>query len=147
MQRTTFNMPTFYANGITIQLSTARLEDVITRKPTTSNTPQSTLSIEKAGDALTRGSIDGTLAEDALLDETTNSHLRYLGENRDMPFFLARAGQGYFDIKGKARTRAPARVPPIKHSSSLQTPTDLVSAEKPDGQCKLESPLSSCFHG
>lgn len=88
-------MPTFYASGTTIQLSTANLEAVITKEPSINKSATSTGNIEQAGDALAKGSIDGTLAEDMLVDEKTQSHLRYLGSNRDMPFFLERAGAGF----------------------------------------------------
>ena len=90
-------MPTFYASGTTIQLSTAKLEDVTTKEPSINKSQTTTGNIERAGNALAKGSIDGTLAEDMLVDEETQSHLRYLGSNRDMPFFLERAGAGFLD--------------------------------------------------
>lgn len=110
-------MPTFYAIGTTIQLSTTKIEDAITKMPTVNKSAQSTRNIQEVEDAFSKGSVDGTLAEDAIIDESTGSHLRFLGTHRDMPFLLVRAGEGFFNVDGRGqRTRTAARVPPLKHS-------------------------------
>ncbi|KAL9132222.1 MAG: hypothetical protein Q9217_000026 [Psora testacea] len=112
-------MPTFYALGTTIQLSTALLKNVITANPIQNKCREATKEVEDISYEFARASKDGTLAEDALEDEATGSHLRFLGANRDLPFFMVRGGEDLFDdgfhVKAR-RTRRAARIPPLKQT-------------------------------
>ena len=112
-------MPTFYAAGTTIQLSTAPLDNVITTNPIQSKCPQTTKEVEDISYEFAEASKAGTLNEDALKDELTGSNVRFLGKNRDLPFFMVGSGKKFFDDvleRGQKRTKRAARIPPPKQT-------------------------------
>ena len=84
-------MPKFYAGGTAIKLSAVRLQDTITEQPTVNKSIQSTLNVKEAEDAFSKSGLDDAFAETAIEDEETQSHMRFLGRSRDMPFFLVHA--------------------------------------------------------
>ena len=107
-------MPTYYSRLTTVQLAVADLQDTTTTKPESRFTSAAFDQISICAAKFARASITGTLDETPILTEDAKqTHVRFLGKFSDMPFFIVRAGQSFFDlgIEG-GRTRRPARVPP-----------------------------------
>ena len=110
-------MPTFYGAGTTVQLSAANLQRAASEDPLPNKCPQASRNVEAMADEFTRALLNGTLAEDDVIDETTGMRTRFLGKQHDMPFFMVRAGEGFFAEKGEGkRTIRPARVPRLSYS-------------------------------
>ena len=84
-------MPKSFSGGITVRLSSVKLEDTITKRPTVNKTPESTLNVAKATHSFSDSGVDDAFGEHDIEDEETNSHLRFLGHKQDMPFFLVHA--------------------------------------------------------
>lgn len=102
-----------------MQLSAANLQKATSEDPPNSKCPQATRNIADVADEFTRALVDGTLAEDDIIDEVTGSRTRFLGNHRDMPFFMVRAGEGFFAEDGEGRkTNRPARVPPVTYRAA-----------------------------
>ncbi|KAG8533688.1 uncharacterized protein KY384_001429 [Bacidia gigantensis] len=105
-------MPTFYSGGITVQLSTADLRETSTTVPAHNQCPETTRNTKRTADVIAQASVAGTLAEDAIEDQSTGSHFRWVGNDRDVPFLLVRAGEGYF--QEPRRVIKPARLETLK---------------------------------
>lgn len=103
-------MPTFYGRETTVQLSVAELGRATTSKPRTQQSLAASESIRNVAQEFARGSKDGTLTETPIYTDD-GSHVRFLGKQRDMPFFMVHAGKNFFDLNSKEkRNRRPARV-------------------------------------
>ncbi|KAL9104526.1 MAG: hypothetical protein Q9163_000557 [Psora crenata] len=138
------SMPTFYASGTTVQLSTATLKNVTTASPLQCKCPQATKEVEGIAYEFSRASRDCTLAEDILEDEFTGSHLRFLGKNREFPFFMVRGGKNFFDQgsdRNGQRTKRPARVPPVKQTVEFMAVKEENTSKgaRRNGACRLSS--------
>lgn len=104
-------MPTFYALKTTVQLSVADLGRATTLNPHTQQSLAASKVIRNAAQEFARGSKDGTLTETPLYAED-GSHVRFLGKQGNMPFFMVHAGKSFFDSTTKEkRNRRPARIP------------------------------------
>ena len=104
-------MPTFYAQGTTVQLSVADLGRATTPNLHTQQSLAASASIRDISQEFTRGSKDGTLTETSLETEKGH-HLRFLGKHGTVPFLMVHAGQHFFDLSSKEkRNRRPARIP------------------------------------
>lgn len=112
-------MPKFYAGGTSIKLSAIKLQDTITEQPTVNKSIQSTLNVKQAEDAFSKSGVDGGFAENAIEDEETQSHMRFLGRSRDMPFFLVHAKERTFEDENSTHSHSDPRndgIRPIKVS-------------------------------
>lgn len=119
-------MPKFYGRNTAIQVSVAELAKVTTQNPRPRQCPESTSSIGKIELEFTKASKEATLAEESL-NGKDGRHLRFLGTNEDMPFFMVQAGKNFFNPDAMARrTRRPAK-------SLKQQTTDKVSVYDSDG--------------
>lgn len=68
-----------------------------------------------------KASQDGTLDEKPLKD-SEGSNLRFLGTHQDMPFFMVRAGEFYFDINtDNRRNRRAIRLPVLETNQAYVT--------------------------
>ena len=104
-------MPTFYGQNTTVQLSVADLSRATNPKSRTQRSLTASESIRNVAQEFSRGSEDGTLTETPLYTED-ESHVRFLGKQGNMPFFMVHAGKNLFDLTTKEkRNRRPARVP------------------------------------
>lgn len=107
-------MPTLYARSTTVQLSVADLKATTTsnyRPSLGSNMGEVTNNTAE----FAKGSRNGTLTETPLYTDDSGTHMRFLGQHQNMPFFIVQAGKHFFDSKiDKVRTRKPHRDPSIK---------------------------------
>ena len=112
-------MPTLYCRSTTIQLSISGLTLATTAYPVPHQSREARDNIQHATEALVKGSRDGTLTEDPLYSEKTQSHINFLGKNQDMPFFMVHAGKDYFDSQNnkRGRNRRVARSPLVETNS------------------------------
>ena len=120
-------MPTFYAQKTTVQLSVADLGRATTPNPRTQQCHAASESIRNIAREFARGSRDGTLTETPLHTED-GSHVRFLGKQENMPFFMVHAGKNFFDSTTKEkRNRRPARMPFVgkAEGTSASTAVDL----------------------
>ncbi len=127
-------MPTLYASSTTIQLSVADLAKTTTTdpKPLLSSNVE---DVARISAEFARGSRYGTLTEIPLYTNETHSHMRFLGTNQDMPFFMVQAGKTFFDRSSdKTHTRTPERVP----LPETQTKIADVSLSLPDFHCNSD---------
>lgn len=107
-------MPTLYSRLTTVQLSTSDLAEAITARPVTHQSTEATDNVRDAIGGLIKGSRDATLTEDPLYTDDEQSHIRFLGRNQNMPFFMVHAGKDYFNLDDNGRrTRRPARLPSV----------------------------------
>jgi len=135
-------MPTYYARETTVQLSVADIGRSTTLSPSHRQSYEATQNIEIASQEFVKASRNGTLTEDALLDEETGSHVRFLGQARDMPFFIVRAGRTFFDFglePHQKRNRRSARLPlPARAIDALQNPKGSSIGKVPDTKAEGE---------
>ena len=106
-------MPTLYSRLTTAQLSITDFTEATTAHPLQHQCKDARANIQHASKALVYGSRDRTLTEDPIYTQNSQSHIHFLGEYEDIPFFMVHAGKDYFDphtSKG-GRTRRPARSP------------------------------------
>ena len=66
--------------------------------------------------------------EDPLCTPEGESHLRFLGKNQDMPFFMVQAGKGYFNCNASGgRIKRPIRIPLAEAKEKSTTRAFLVT--------------------
>lgn len=122
-------MPTYYSRSTTIQLGVADLQDTTTIELESRSRSAVYDEVTSCAAKFARASINGTLDETPILTEdASQTHARFLGQFSNMPFFMVRAGMGFFNSEAEGRrTRRPARVPPliIDPVSSPQSPSSL----------------------
>lgn len=105
------NMPTLYSRSTTIQLSIADLPKTTTHDHK-SHLFTHTSVVANVAAELARGAKDGTLTEVPLYAKDTDTRMRFIGANGDMPFYMVRAGKHLFDPStNNTRTRRPERIP------------------------------------
>ena len=134
-------MPTFHSNQTTIQLSTANLQKSATPNPLVNKCSQSARNIESALAKIIKGSVTGTLPEDAIQDEATGSTIRFLGKHRDMPFLLVRTGEGFFEQGGHGRkigsvVQVPLEAHGEQAAASMMDPVDPEMPNEPSAKKK-----------
>lgn len=114
-------MPTLYGKKTTVQLSVSDLRRATTPNPRTQQSPTTSASIRDIAQQFARDSIDGTLSETPLYTEE-GSHVRFLGNNKDMLFYMVHAGKNFFDLTTtEQRNTRPARVPLVRKKSAGTT--------------------------
>ena len=102
-------MPTSYGRNTSVQLSVASLASVITPKPRCKQCPETSSCIRQIELAFTEASTEGTLAEESINGED-GRHLQFLGRNKDLPFFMVRAGKDFYNPNATTKTtRQPAK--------------------------------------
>lgn len=124
-------MPTFFSRWTTVQLSVADLPKTTINDPKLRKGQDVYEGISNTTLEFAKASRNGTLAETPLNDSETGSHMRYLGVNEDMPFFIVHAGKDFFNPNtNEPRNRWPERVPPeafdqapVRLASSLPSPS------------------------
>ena len=108
-------MPTFYSRRTAVQLSVSDLPEATTPHPMSHQSKEATKNVQDVTKALIKGSRDGTLMEDPINIRDTQSHIDFLGKDRDMPFFMVQAGKDYFNQGDSGgRTKRPIRLPLIE---------------------------------
>lgn len=125
-------MPTFYSCSTTVELSVANLASATTTKAENKQCPESTQSITNISKAIARDSKNGTLGEIALTGDD-GRQLQFLGKYQDMPFFVSRAGKGFFAPETERRTKRPAKSVKVQISDKPYL-YDSAAGEVDDGE-------------
>lgn len=108
-------MPTFYSRTTAIQLSVSDLSEATTLHPMSHQSKEATNNVQDVTKAFVKGSRYRTLMEDPINIRDTQSHIDFLGKDRDMPFFMVQAGKDYFNQDNSGgRTKRPIRLPLIE---------------------------------
>ncbi|KAL8992826.1 MAG: hypothetical protein Q9169_006812 [Polycauliona sp. 2 TL-2023] len=115
-------MPSYQTGGVNIRLAVADFNKTVTPNPRTQQNKESIANADRALEQFTDGST--TIAETPLLDESGCS-LGFLGQHRDMPFFVSHAKPPDPD-KGK-ETRLSSRAVSQDGSSQDSSLTELSS--------------------
>lgn len=115
-------MPTFYGQNTAIQLSVADLGQAITTNPGIRQCTPVSESIRNIALEFGRGSKDGTLTETPVYTEN-ESHMRFLGSNGTMAFYMVHAGKTFFDSSTEERrNRRSVRIPFAVDNGGESTP-------------------------
>lgn len=86
-------MPTLFARSTKVQLSVCDLAASTTKVPSSYPNPSTTAKLQAVASEIAAGDV---LPERPVYCKDSGSHMRFLGEFEDMPFFMVQAGMDLF---------------------------------------------------
>lgn len=110
-------MPTYFARSSKVTLSIANLAKTTDPGPLDHRDAQTRNRLQTATSEISNGTV---LKEMPIYTQDDRSHIRFLGEHRDMPFFMVRTGEYSLDSETHGRT--------VEDSSTLFPPASSTSS-------------------
>lgn len=114
-------MPTYFARSTKVALSIATLAKSTDPGPLSFRDAQTRNRLQTAASELSNGTV---LKEMPIYTKEDGSHLRFLGEHNDMPFFMVRTGKHFLDPATHGRenegsTKSTSRAPSTSSCDSV----------------------------
>ncbi|MCJ1299473.1 hypothetical protein MMC08_002265 [Hypocenomyce scalaris] len=140
-------MPTYFARSTKVELSVSSLAKSTDQGPLSHRDAQTKIKLQAAASELSNGTV---LKEMPIYTDNGGSHMRFLGEHNDMPFFMVRTGKYFFDdeMHGSTNKRSSIVSSPASSTSSCDSIALIGSSSTlsslPTSTPKLEMDLAQC---
>ena len=140
-------MPTYFARSTKVELSVSNLAKSTDQGPLFHRDAQTKIKLQAAASELSNGTV---LKEIPIYTDNDGSHMRFLGEHKDMPFLMVRTGKYFFDdeMHGSTSKRSSIVSSPASSTSSCDSIALIGSGSTlsslPTSTPKLEMDLGQC---